>query len=76
MKIKTFQLFSKKDNGSVFAFGYNEQGQLGLGDPIDRPTPTKIPNLDNVKQSLAGNFFSLVLLSNNFTFMNESQIFV
>ena len=36
---------------NVWSFGYNNNGELGLGDNIDRLTPTKIPNLKGEKVS-------------------------
>src|SRR6266404_6286996 len=34
-----------KWDGSLLAFGDNSHGQLGLGDKVNRHTPTAIPNL-------------------------------
>lgn len=34
--------------GRVYVFGNNDSGQLGLGDSIDRKTPTMIPNLPKI----------------------------
>jgi len=35
-------------DGSLYVWGSNRYGQLGLGDKEDRKTPTKIPGLSNV----------------------------
>jgi alpha-tubulin suppressor-like RCC1 family protein len=37
-----------KANGTVYAFGWNALGQLGLGNQTSTSTPTKIPGLKNV----------------------------
>jgi alpha-tubulin suppressor-like RCC1 family protein len=31
-------------NGDVYVFGYNQYGQLGVGDRTNKLIPTKIPN--------------------------------
>jgi alpha-tubulin suppressor-like RCC1 family protein len=55
--------------GDVFAFGYNRQGQLGVGDTIDRWTPTKITALPGPAKSVAaGTNHSLALLENGEVF--------
>jgi hypothetical protein len=45
---------------SVYAFGYNEYGELGLGDLQDINTPTLIPNI-RAQQVAAGDFCSLIM---------------
>ena len=45
------------------SFGRNDDGELGLGDNIDKNVPTLIPNLNNVTSISLGEFHSLVLLS-------------
>ena len=60
----SFTLFLKT-NGTVYACGYNQYGQLGMG-PLDTTTrfiPTKIPSLIGVKQIAAGSYHSLFLKS-------------
>ncbi|HAV43566.1 TPA: hypothetical protein DCX15_06090, partial [bacterium] len=32
-----------KKDGTLWAWGHNEEGQLGLGDTRDRYTPTRVP---------------------------------
>jgi len=40
--------FALKADGTLWSWGSNYYGQLGLGDREDRATPTRIPNLDDV----------------------------
>jgi alpha-tubulin suppressor-like RCC1 family protein len=49
--------------GEVYAWGWNEAGQLGLGDTNNRLTPTKVPGLTGVKAIaiIAGGGHSLAL---------------
>ncbi len=37
-----------KSDGTVWTWGYNYYGQLGLGDNISRSTPTQIPSLTGI----------------------------
>ena len=48
-------------NGDVYAFGYNEYGELGLGDTTERLTPTKITALPGPATAVAASGHSLVL---------------
>jgi len=52
-----------KWDGSVWSFGANEDGQLGLGDTLDRHTPRQIPNL-TARDIDAGFKFSVAILPN------------
>jgi alpha-tubulin suppressor-like RCC1 family protein len=49
------------ESGEVYAWGWNEHGQLGLGDTAVRLTPTKVPGLSAVKAIAAGFSHSLAL---------------
>jgi alpha-tubulin suppressor-like RCC1 family protein len=49
----------------VFACGTNNSYQLGLGDNLNRNTPTIIRSLTNVTNIFAGNEFSLFVINNN-----------
>src|SRR5205085_2623473 len=49
------------NNRQVYAFGNNDNGQLGLGDYHSKIKPTLIQHLTNVVQITAGNYYSLVL---------------
>jgi alpha-tubulin suppressor-like RCC1 family protein len=51
-------------SGRVFAFGDNDEGQLGLGDFEDRFVPTLIPNI-KAKQVATGFNHSFILDSEN-----------
>lgn len=53
--------FDHKGNGSVAAFGWNSDGQLGVGSTSDVLIPTIISNLNNVIQVDGGYGFSLFL---------------
>jgi len=44
----------------VWSFGSNKYGQLGLGDNLDRKTPTCIPNI-KAKQIAVSSHHKLVL---------------
>lgn len=51
-----------RGNGTVLAFGRNEEGQLGDGTQVTRFTPMPVPGLANVSAVRAGAFHSLVIL--------------
>ena len=51
--------------GSVYAWGWNGFGQLGLNDLISRSTPTQITTLSNVQAISAGEMFSLAIGENH-----------
>ncbi|MGQ8873815.1 RCC1 domain-containing protein [Paenibacillus sp. TSA_86.1] len=50
-----------RDDGTVWSWGFNDSGQLGLGDYIDHSTPTQVPNLNNVNKITAGYSHSMAL---------------
>jgi WD40 repeat protein len=54
-----------KGNGTVWTWGRNNDGQLGLGTTDDQagghPTPTQVPGLSNVLAVAAGDYFTLAL---------------
>ena len=52
-----------KPNGSVWAWGLNSNGQLGLGSTTTRGTPAQVSGLSGVVQVAAGDVFSLALKS-------------
>jgi alpha-tubulin suppressor-like RCC1 family protein len=51
-------------HGTVYAWGSNQQGDLGNGPGPSSPPPRQIPGLQDVVQVSAGNNHSLALLSN------------
>lgn len=51
-------------NGTVKSFGANTRGELGSGNTINQNFPTFISNVNDVAQIYAGNYFSLLILSN------------
>ena len=53
-----------KNNGTVWAWGRNLDGQLGDGSNNPSETPVKVKNLDNVKAISAGCVHSLALKKN------------
>ena len=46
--------YAIRTDGSLWAWGRNEQAQLGLSDQIDRSVPTQVSGLSNVVQVAAG----------------------
>lgn len=56
-------LFALKSDGTVWAIGYNNDGQLGDGTTVDRNIPVKVRNLNNVVAISAGYNHSLALKS-------------
>jgi len=48
-------------NGGVQCWGYNGDGQLGVGDTTKRDFPTPIPNLTGVTAIAAGNYYSCAI---------------
>ena len=52
-------------DGSLWAWGYNHYGQLGLfiGDTTDRHSPTQVPFAANCAAVAAGSYYSLGLLA-------------
>jgi alpha-tubulin suppressor-like RCC1 family protein len=48
-------------SGSLWSFGYNLYGQLGLGDYCSRSSPCKIEGVENIVQISSGKSHNLVL---------------
>lgn len=55
-------------DGSLWSWGSNRSGQLGLGDKTTRKTPTQVGGLSNVSLIAAGQAHSLVALANGALF--------
>jgi alpha-tubulin suppressor-like RCC1 family protein len=56
------------DNGDVLAWGFNDNGQLGLGDILPRTTPTKVTLPRPAVAVAAGRGFSVVALDDGRVF--------
>ncbi len=52
------------ENGDLYAFGYNNRGQLGLGDTEHRDVPVKVEALSGVAMITAGGHHALAVLEN------------
>lgn len=60
----TTHLFVLTNNNELFSIGYNEYGQLGLGDDTNRNTFTKVP-IDNIKKVITSYKSSYILTTTN-----------
>jgi alpha-tubulin suppressor-like RCC1 family protein len=52
-----------KSDGTVYAWGRNQEGQLGDGTTTQRTTPIQIPNLSGITAISAGGYHTLALQS-------------
>src|ERR1019366_4189665 len=52
-----------KSDGTVVAWGYNGDGELGDGTGLDSPTPVAVPTLTNVTAVAAGDYHALAVKS-------------
>ncbi len=50
-----------KNDGTVWAWGWNSDGQLGDGTTVDKSIPTQVPSLTNVTKIAAGTYHTLAL---------------
>jgi alpha-tubulin suppressor-like RCC1 family protein len=50
-----------KDDGSVWAWGYNKYGQLGDGSTTDKSCPIQVPGLTHISMIAAGDSHSLAM---------------
>lgn len=50
-----------KNDGTVWAWGWNGDGQLGDGTTVDKSIPTQVPSLTNVTKIAAGTYHTLAL---------------
>lgn len=72
VSIYTSQAYSivKTQDGILWTFGYNNNGQLGIGDNVARTTPTKMPfSVQNPSLSFVGVGIHCTLL------VNSSQLY-
>jgi alpha-tubulin suppressor-like RCC1 family protein len=58
-----YQSLVALSNGSVYAWGYNDYGELGDGTKVEHNTPELIGGLSNVTSVAAGYYHSLALTS-------------
>lgn len=56
--------FAIKTDGTLWGWGYNGQGQLGLNDTVLRSSPTQIGSLTNWSKVSAGSDFTLAIKTN------------
>jgi len=63
------------NNGDLFVFGDNEDGQLGLGDEEDRNVPTLLLNNKDIKMISCGGYHSMIYYNNGdlFVFGNNNR---
>lgn len=54
--------------GRAFSFGFNSNGQLGLGHTQDVNIPTEVQQLENIKSIHCGGFFSIFLMEYGIAF--------
>ena len=52
------------ENGDLYSFGYNDRGQLGLGDTEHRDVPVKVESISGVAMVTAGDRHTLAVLEN------------
>jgi alpha-tubulin suppressor-like RCC1 family protein len=53
-----------KENGDLFVFGYNSDGQLGLGDNQERNTPTLLLNDKDIEDIVCGSYHTIYYKKN------------
>ncbi|GMT48114.1 MAG: hypothetical protein IEMM0007_1680 [bacterium] len=58
-----FHSIALKSDGTVWAWGSNELGQLGDGTTIDSPVPIKVSGLTDITRIAGGGFHSIALKS-------------
>ena len=59
----TFHTVATKSNGTLWAWGWNEDGQLGDGTWIDRDSPVQIGSASNWEQVAAGQAHTVAIKS-------------
>ena len=57
-----FHSLAVREDGTVWAWGKNDSGQLGDGSTVDRSSPVQVAGLANVRSVAAGGRHSLALL--------------
>src|ERR1700733_12786283 len=56
-------VFAVSPGGSVWAFGYNTDGQLGNGSTADDFSPAPVPGLSGITQVSAGLYYTVAVRS-------------
>ena len=56
-----YHTVSLKSDGTVWAWGYNSNGQLGDGTTTDRTTPVQVSGLSGVTAIAAGDLYTVAL---------------
>ena len=56
-----YHLFILKESGELFAFGWNEYGQLGLSNNENRNVPTLLMKDKEIRQIICGDLHSFIL---------------
>ncbi|MBF0450306.1 MAG: cadherin domain-containing protein, partial [Candidatus Magnetomorum sp.] len=56
-----YHSFAIEDNGTVWAWGYNEYGQLGNGATTNQKYPIKLTSITNVSSIVGGKYHTLAL---------------
>ncbi|NLI74764.1 MAG: regulator, partial [Euryarchaeota archaeon] len=59
----TFHSIALKSDGTVWAWGRNSNGQLGIGNTTNRHSPVQVPGLTDVTAITAGYYHSIALKS-------------
>jgi alpha-tubulin suppressor-like RCC1 family protein len=54
--------FARSADGTLHAWGYNSNGQLGFGDQTQRPTPTQLTTPTSVAAVATGGYHTIALL--------------
>lgn len=55
------ETFALKNDGTVWAWGNNNQGQLGDGTTVQRNTPVQVSGLNNVINFSGGLYYNTAL---------------
>jgi alpha-tubulin suppressor-like RCC1 family protein len=64
MVVTTKHTVARKSNGTLWSWGYNYYGQLGLGDMINRTTPSQIGSASDWSIITIGSLHSVCLKTN------------
>jgi alpha-tubulin suppressor-like RCC1 family protein len=72
-----YHSFIQISDGTVWATGRNDHGQLGLGDYVDRTVFNRLPeSFDDAKKIVCGEYFSVIeKIRRHQTFQREGEIY-